>query len=154
MTGRLSFLLVLTVMVLVLSVSMCGEENLPKAAPYKTLSYDRWVHRSSVVENGQTVNVTITIKFGTIRLYTLKQNGVVSGSSDELESFSLHEQGSYEITETEPLKGTITFMPNDGDQYTVQWQILPGEGNLELRYPDGRFDGQVIEFNVVRDANQ
>ena len=135
---------------MVFAVSSCGKDPIPEPDPYETLSYNRWVHRYNITENDQRVDITITIKFGDNRIYSFKQTGLVSGSGEEVPAYTIDEAGMYEVTTTETNKGSITFTPNDDTPaYTVQWAILPPEGNLFLTYSDG----ETIEFDVQRTAN-
>ena len=83
------------------------------------------------------------------KLYTYKETGVSSDTYEEVPEFTSTETGFYEVTETEVNKGSIIFTPTGGTAYTVQWAILPPDGNLFLTYANG----ETIEFDVQRTAN-
>jgi hypothetical protein len=149
MKKRVSYLLLYSVLLLAVSVASCGKESPPETDPYATLSYDRWVNRYSIGEGAEKINITITVMFGVNKLYTYRQTGVNSGSYEEVPEHTFTETGTYEVTETETNKGSIIFTPDEGTAYTVDWAILPPDGNLFLTFIDGR----TVEFDVQRTAN-
>ena len=149
MMRRSAFTLFSAFLVLTLLLSVCGEQEAPETDPYATLSYDRWVYRFSVTENDEKISVTFSFNFGINKLYTYTETGISSDTNEEVPGYTLEEKGFYEVTETEVNKGSIIFTPTGGTAYTVQWEILPPEGNLFLTYTSG----EVVEFDVARTAN-
>ncbi|MFC2075465.1 hypothetical protein ACFLT7_00125 [candidate division KSB1 bacterium] len=149
MIRRSAFTLFSALFVLTLLFSACGEQEAPETDPYATLSYDRWVYRFSVTEDDVKISITYSFNFGANKLYTYKETGVSSDTNEEVPAYAVTETGSYEVTETETNKGSIIFTPTGGTAYTVQWAILPPDGNLFITYGSG----EEVEFDVQRTAN-
>lgn len=130
------------IMVIILLFVTCGKTVEPVVDPYEQLSGERWVHRYTVTEGDQKIKITLTFNFGISKLYTRSKIGLISG--EPAPDYSSTESGSYEIVDN-----TIIFTPESGSAYVVEWRILPGSGNLELKFNDG----SVIEYDIDRDGN-
>ena len=125
----------------------CGKDDVSEPNINELLqgTNGRWeLYKKFTDTDGTQVELTYVLIFRSPHGYRWKEFGRRDGEEDT--DLYHEENGTYELTESSPKKGTITFIPEVGDQWEVSFEILTGSGDLLVTKPDG----QQIQFEYIR----
>jgi len=117
----------------------CSKEKETETDIYSTLqggSRGRWENRKiSEDKDGKRLEITTVVVFKLPNSYRWYVTGTRGGMVDSTLAYA--EEGTFEVTGDQ-----ITFMPQGGEPWTVQFEIVASTGNLVIT----KEEGDVITF--------